>query len=112
MTTVRFALGDHVKYNSTQVQSFLAEESNELLVAMEKAINATPPPPPPAPGQPQNGTVIRLWAVFRMQYDNTTIEFYACEDDGGFECVYGIISSIYSTSRSRTLRLQPRMSIS
>ncbi|KAF9344486.1 hypothetical protein BGX34_005620 [Mortierella sp. NVP85] len=88
LTTVRFSLGAN-GYNATEIQAYLAEGSNELLVAMDEAINK----PSPAPGQPQNGTTIGTWAVLRAT--NTTIDFYICEYFEVYECVYGVASSIY-----------------
>ncbi|KAK3827777.1 MAG: hypothetical protein J3Q66DRAFT_321073 [Benniella sp.] len=90
MTTARFS--PNSVYNATEVQDYLAEGSNELLVAMDEAINK-PSPAPGRPGQPQNGTTVGMWAVIRAT--NTTIDFYACEYfDSSFECVYAVGSSI------------------
>ncbi|KAK3827778.1 MAG: hypothetical protein J3Q66DRAFT_394109 [Benniella sp.] len=88
MTTIRFS---SVEYSTKIVQEYLAGGSNELLSAMEKAINTTP--------QPQNGTEVGLWAIFQVA--NTTVEFYACDDT--YDCVYGIISSIYFNQPQKEL---------
>ena len=89
MTTARFTHGSN-GYNATEVQEYLAEGSNELLVAMDEAINKPSPAPP---GQPQNGTEIGIWAVVRAT--NTTVDLYACEYFEVYECVYAVASSIH-----------------
>ncbi|KAK3821130.1 MAG: hypothetical protein J3Q66DRAFT_398199 [Benniella sp.] len=88
MTTTRFRTSG---YRPHEVNYYLTDESNELILAMNETIRTTTMPSPP--GQQRNETKTELWIEYRVT--KSTIDILACGppmDVDSRECIYGTIN--------------------